>query len=169
MRPTTFFLLIICNACDCYLVSNVAENELVWEMSELISKVAGLICAVICEEDSDHSPGVRLDNRVRRHNCQPADQALPSLINKITGDTNNISQQLGWRQFGNHAIRKPDNHSQNPHGQSGMVNGHRVNKNISEELILWVKYLLKYILIFVYIKTQGMKIFAKLRVLKFCK
>ena len=112
MRPTTFFLLIICNACDCYLVSNVAENELVWEMSELISKVASLICAVICEEDSDHSPGVRLDNRVRRHNCQPADQALPSLINKITGDTNNISQQLGWRQFGNHAIRKPDNHSQ---------------------------------------------------------
>ena len=58
----------------------------------------------------DH--GVRLDYRVRRHNCQPADQALPSLINKITGDTNNISQQLGWRQFGNQAIRKPDNHTQ---------------------------------------------------------
>ena len=79
-------------------------------MSELITEVAGLICAVISEEDSDH--GVRLDDGVRRDNCQPSHQPLPSLINKITGDTDNISQQLGWRQFGSEAIRKPDNNSQ---------------------------------------------------------
>ena len=46
---------------DCvgHLVSDVAENKLVWEMSELITEIAGLICPVISEEDSDH--GVRLD------------------------------------------------------------------------------------------------------------
>ena len=116
---------------DCvgHLVSDVAENKLVWEMSELITEIAGLICPVISEEDSDH--GVRLDDGVRRDNCQPPHQPLPSLINKITGDTDNVCQQLGRGQFGNQPIRKPDNHSQHRHGQSGLSQWSHVCSNVA--------------------------------------
>ena len=37
-----------------YLVSNVAEDELVWEVSELFPEIAGLVRPVVCQEDPDH-------------------------------------------------------------------------------------------------------------------
>ena len=79
-------------------------------MSELVPQVPGLVSPVVSEEDPDH--GVRLDDRVRSDYGEPPYQSLTSLVNNITGDTNNIGQELGWRQFGNEAIRKPDNDSQ---------------------------------------------------------
>ena len=86
-------------------VTQVAEDKLVREVSELLPQPGGVVRVRIGEEGPGHH--VLPEHRVRGDDGQPPLQALPPQLDEVARDPDNVGHQLSGGQAGNQAIRKP--------------------------------------------------------------